>query len=158
MPPPGDGPPIKAFVGGISWHLDDEGLRALFSKYGATSASVMLDRTSRRSRGFGFVYFSSPADLDAAIAEVHGTEVEGRTVSVTRAVPQKDTAPGTPAAALGGGRDAAAARGDPVRRGRSDDRGPPPPRQGDPYARAPPLPPRARVGGRRVGAPTAQAL
>ncbi len=55
---------------------------------------------TRRSRGFGFVYFATPEACDAAVAALHGRELEGRRISVSRAVPQSQTAPGTPADAL----------------------------------------------------------
>ena len=60
----------------------------------------MMDKMTGRSRGFGFVMFAVKRDQDAAIEKMHNTEVEGRRISVTRAVPQAETAPGTPADAL----------------------------------------------------------
>jgi RNA recognition motif-containing protein len=60
----------------------------------------MMDKMTGRSRGFGFVMFSNEKDQVAAIEGMHNTEVDGRRISVTRAVPQADTAPGTPADAL----------------------------------------------------------
>ena len=60
----------------------------------------MMDKMTGRSRGFGFVMFADQRDQDAAIEKLHNTEVEGRRISVTRAVPQAETAPGTPADAL----------------------------------------------------------
>ena len=64
----------------------------------------MRERQTSRSRGFGFVFFASSQGLEAAVAALDGAELDGRRVSVTRAVPQEQTAPGTPASALGGGR------------------------------------------------------
>jgi len=61
----------------------------------------MLVKHSRRSRGFGFVWFADEAAREAAVAKHHGTELEpGRKISVTKAIPQSQTAPGTPADAL----------------------------------------------------------
>src|SRR5689334_8704352 len=93
-------PEFKTFVGGISWHLDDAQLRETFADYNPTAAQVMLDRSTGRSRGFGFVWYSSREDMEAAIAALHGTEIDARKISVARAVPQSETAPGTPADAL----------------------------------------------------------
>lgn len=59
-----------------------------------------MDKMTGRSRGFGFVMFGDKRDQDAAIEAMHNTEVDGRRISVTRAVPQAETAPGTPADAL----------------------------------------------------------
>ena len=120
----------KLFVGGISWHMSGSeleestslsasslysaspqtpvptllGLVAEFSPYGRCEATIMLDRHTGRSRGFGFVIFHKIADAEEAIKALHETDVDGRKVSVTKAIPQSQTAPGTPAAALLGHR------------------------------------------------------
>ena len=60
----------------------------------------MLEKRSLRSRGFGFVWFANETLREAAIERHHGTEIEGRKVSVSKAIPQSQTAPGTPADAL----------------------------------------------------------
>jgi RNA recognition motif-containing protein len=59
-----------------------------------------MDKITGRSRGFGFVYFGNKRDLQDAMDKLNGTEVEGRRISVTKAIPQGETAPGTPADAL----------------------------------------------------------
>ena len=74
---------------------------AAFRKYGASDARVMLDRVTSRSRGFGFVHFPNKEDMEEAIEKMHDTEIDGRKISVTRAIPQDSVQPGTPAAALG---------------------------------------------------------
>ena len=61
----------------------------------------MVDRHTGRSRGFGFVTFDKTADGDAAIKAIHDSEFDGRRVSVTKAIPQSQTAPGTPASMIG---------------------------------------------------------
>ena len=73
---------------------------AAFKKYGASDARVMLDRVTNRSRGFGFVHFDNKEDLEEAVEKLHNTEVDGRKISVTRAIPQDSIQPGTPAAAI----------------------------------------------------------
>ena len=65
----------------------------------------MADKVTGKSRGFGFVYFADEKGLRSAIDALHGTEWDGRRISVTRAIPQNETAPGTPASVLMGGRD-----------------------------------------------------
>ena len=60
----------------------------------------MMDKLTGRSRGFGFVHFSCLEDLQAAIEKLNSSEIDGRRISVSRAVPQNQTAPGTPADAL----------------------------------------------------------
>lgn len=73
---------------------------AVFEEFDAVDAKVMTDKYSGRSRGFGFVWFPSEASREAAIDKLHGHELSGRKISVTKAVPQSQTAPGTPAEAL----------------------------------------------------------
>lgn len=77
---------------------------AAFKEFGAIDAKVMLDRVTQRSRGFGFVHFDRKEDMEEAIKDMHNRELDGRKISVTRAIPQSETAPGTPAGMLGGSR------------------------------------------------------
>lgn len=98
------GPEYKCFVGGISWHLKDEDLKDMFRKCDPKDAFVMVDKNTGRSRGFGFVLFKDEQGMDDAVRKFHDTEYEGRKISVRRAIPQDQTAPGTPAAALAAGR------------------------------------------------------
>ena len=76
----------KVFVGGLSWNTDDHGLRAYFEQCGdVQDAKVILDRDSGRSRGFGFVTFSSDSEAQAAIDQLNGSELDGRTLNVNEA-------------------------------------------------------------------------
>ena len=76
----------KLFVGGLSWGSDDESLRQAFEKFGQISeAKVITDRETGRSRGFGFVTFASDSDAAAALSEMDGKELDGRTIKVNEA-------------------------------------------------------------------------
>ena len=73
----------KLFVGSLSWDTNDDGLRTAFSPFGEiTEAIVITDRNSSRSRGFGFVTFEEDEAADKAVAELNGTELDGRTIRV----------------------------------------------------------------------------
>ncbi len=76
----------KLFVGGLSFNTTDIGLRDGFARFGEiVEAKVILDRDTGRSRGFGFVTFADAAAAQAAIAEMNGTEFEGRNIKVNEA-------------------------------------------------------------------------
>ncbi len=69
--------------GGLSWGTTDEGLRAAFERFGEVSeARVILERDTGRSRGFGFVSFSDDSVADAAVNEMNGASLDGRTIRV----------------------------------------------------------------------------
>jgi RNA recognition motif-containing protein len=79
----------KLFVGNLPWSVDDASLEELFSSYGeVTSARVITDRESGKSRGFGFVEFESSEDAETAMNEMDGTDVEGRELNVDEAKPK----------------------------------------------------------------------
>ncbi|MEW5297642.1 MAG: hypothetical protein WDW36_000838 [Sanguina aurantia] len=94
---------FKLFVGGLSYKMDDAGLREAFEKFGPEEATVILDKETGRSRAFGFVIVKSRESMDDAIKEMHESELDGRKISVRNAVPQSDIKPGTPAYQLSGG-------------------------------------------------------
>jgi len=76
----------KLFIGGLAWHTDDGALRAKFEEFGQVEEAVVVkDRDTGRSRGFGFVKFSSDPDADAAIAAMNNVEFDGRTIRVDKA-------------------------------------------------------------------------
>jgi RNA recognition motif-containing protein len=78
--------PTKLFVGGLSWDISTDDLRAAFSRFGTlVDATVILDRGTGRSRGFGFVTFENPPDAAAAVKEMDGKELAGRVLKVNQA-------------------------------------------------------------------------
>ncbi|XVF49960.1 hypothetical protein PTKIN_Ptkin04bG0058300 [Pterospermum kingtungense] len=79
-------PSSKLFVGGISYQTDDQSLREAFSKYGeVVEARVIVDRETGRSRGFGFVTYTSSEDASSAIQALDGQDLHGRQVRVNYA-------------------------------------------------------------------------
>jgi RNA recognition motif-containing protein len=78
--------PVKLFVGGLSWDISTEDLRNAFSRFGAIAdATVILDRGTGRSRGFGFVTFENAPDAMTAVKEMDGKELAGRILKVNQA-------------------------------------------------------------------------
>ncbi|NLH50785.1 MAG: RNA-binding protein [Myxococcales bacterium] len=76
----------KLYVGGLSWNTTDDGLHEAFARFGEVSeAKVISDRETGRSRGFGFVTFEDNAAADAAVAEMNGKQLDGRTIKVNEA-------------------------------------------------------------------------
>ena len=73
----------KVFVGGLSWDTKEHGLEAVFSKFGeVTSVKIITDRETGRSRGFGFVEFTTEDAAAEAVERLDGTELDGRSVKV----------------------------------------------------------------------------
>jgi len=72
------------YVSNLSFHTTDEDLRKLFSQYGTvSSAKVITDRETGRSRGFGFVEMESSKEANEAMKNLDNKEIEGRPISVT---------------------------------------------------------------------------
>ncbi len=84
----------KLYVGGIPYRTTEDEMRTAFEEAGAvTSASIIMDRMTGRSRGFGFVEMADEAGAQAAIDRWDGKEFDGRTLSVSFARPQGDRPP-----------------------------------------------------------------
>jgi RNA recognition motif-containing protein len=82
---------MKLYVGNISFNTTNQDLNELFGAFGTVqSSNIIEDRETGRSRGFGFVEMSSQAEGQAAIAEMNGKEIDGRTLKVNEAKPQAD--------------------------------------------------------------------
>ena len=76
----------RIYVGGLSYGTTSEELRDYFEQIGpVVSADVITDRETGRSRGFGFVEMENDADADAAVEQLNGTELDGRTLTVSEA-------------------------------------------------------------------------
>jgi len=76
----------KLFVGNLSFSTTSADLESLFGEVGTCeSAAVITDRATGRSRGFGFVEMSSPAEAQKAITDLNGRELQGRTLNVSEA-------------------------------------------------------------------------
>uniref|UniRef100_A0A0E0HXL8 RRM domain-containing protein n=1 Tax=Oryza nivara TaxID=4536 RepID=A0A0E0HXL8_ORYNI len=94
----------RIFVGGLSWDTTERTLERAFSEYGKViETQVVLERDTGRSRGFGFVTFSEPRAVDAAIRGMHNGELDGRTISVNKAQPRMNTDDGYGYGGGGGG-------------------------------------------------------
>jgi len=79
----------KLYVGNLSYNTTDDGLRQMFAPHGTvTSAQVVMDRDTGRSRGFGFVEMASDQEAQAAVAALNGQQVDGRSLTVNEARPK----------------------------------------------------------------------
>jgi cold-inducible RNA-binding protein len=88
------------FVGNLNFNTGEDELRQLFEQYGQVDrVSIMTDRDTGRSRGFGFVEMSNAEDGEKAIAALNGSQMGGRTLNVNEARPKAERAGGG-----GGGR------------------------------------------------------
>jgi cold-inducible RNA-binding protein len=87
-------PQTNLYVGGLAYEVDDAKLTELFSKAGkVNSASVIVDRYSGRSRGFGFVEMATPEEAKKAIEMFNDYELEGRKIIVNIARPRRERTP-----------------------------------------------------------------
>jgi cold-inducible RNA-binding protein len=100
---------MKLYVGNLAFQTTSEDLEELFGQAGTVeSASVVSDRDTGRSRGFGFVEMSSRNEGDAAIAQFDGKEVNGRNLTVNEAKPRENRGGG---GGFGGGGGRGGGRG-----------------------------------------------
>jgi RNA recognition motif-containing protein len=82
---------MKLYVGNLSFQTSSEDLQELFAQAGTVeSASVVEDRETGRSRGFGFVEMATKEEGEAAIQQFNGKEVNGRNLNVNEARPRED--------------------------------------------------------------------
>jgi RNA recognition motif-containing protein len=82
---------MNIYVSNLSFNVQDEDLKEFFAEYGeVTSAKVILDKFTNKSRGFGFVEMSDDTAGQKAIQELDGAQVEGRAITVTVAKPREE--------------------------------------------------------------------
>jgi RNA recognition motif-containing protein len=75
---------MNMYVSNLGFHTSDDDLRKLFEAFGqVSSAKVITDRETGRSRGFGFVEMGSNTEAEQAMAKLNGKDIEGRAISVT---------------------------------------------------------------------------
>ena len=81
---------MNIYVGNISWNLKDQDLANLFTPYGeVTSAKIVMDKFTQRSKGFGFVEMPNDDQAQAAIAQLNGSEIDGRNLVVNESRPKE---------------------------------------------------------------------
>jgi len=93
----------KLYVGNLSYNVTSSDLQTMFEKHGTvTSAEVINDRESGRSKGFGFVQMGSDDEAQAAIAALSGQESDGRALTVNEAKPREERSGGGGGGSRGG--------------------------------------------------------
>ena len=81
---------MNIYVSNLGFHVGDEDLKGFFATYGAvSSAKVIMDRETNRSKGFGFVEMPDESEGNTAISKLNGFEVEGRSLVVNIAKPKE---------------------------------------------------------------------
>lgn len=81
----------KLFVGGIPFSCTNEALKAHFEQAGAVeSATIIMDRATGRSKGFGFVEMTTEEEAEKAISMLNGSDMEGRSINVSEARPMTE--------------------------------------------------------------------
>jgi cold-inducible RNA-binding protein len=97
---------MKLYVGNLTFQTNSQQLQELFAQFGTVeSATVVEDRETGRSRGFGFVEMSTKEEADAAIAQFNGKEVNGRALNVNEAKPRENRSSNGGGRGNGGGRN-----------------------------------------------------
>jgi RNA recognition motif-containing protein len=81
---------MNIYVGNLSYDMSEEALREAFAEYGdVSSAKILSDRETGRSRGFGFVEMPNQSEGEAAVNQLNGKELGGRTLRVNEARPRE---------------------------------------------------------------------
>ena len=94
----------KLYVGNLAYSVDKSILEEMFADFGTvTSAQVIMDRETNRSKGFGFVEMGSDSEAQAAISGLNGKNVDGRNLTVNEARPQEPRSGGFGGGGGGGG-------------------------------------------------------
>ena len=95
---------MNIYVGNLSWGLKDQDLANLFSPFGeVASAKIVMDKFTQRSKGFGFVEMPNDEQAQAAIAQLNGSEIDGRNLVVNESRPKEGGDGGYKKRSFGGG-------------------------------------------------------
>ncbi len=82
---------MNIYVGNLSYGMDEDGLKALFSEFGEVeSAKVIKDKYSGKSKGFGFVEMANDGEGEKAIEGLNEKEIDGRSIKVNKAKPKRN--------------------------------------------------------------------
>ena len=82
---------MQLYVGNLAYAVTGDDLNEAFSKFGeVTKASVIMDRETDRSKGFGFVEMPKSSEAEAAVKAMNGVDLKGRALKVNQAEPKKD--------------------------------------------------------------------
>jgi RNA recognition motif-containing protein len=81
---------MKLYVGNLPWSVKEKELKELFSSYNPSEAVVIIDKFSKRSKGFGFVTIDDDEVAKKAIEEMNGKEIEGRELKISEAKPREE--------------------------------------------------------------------
>jgi cold-inducible RNA-binding protein len=84
---------MKLYVGNLPFSVDEEAMKKLFESYNAQEVSLIIDKFSKRSKGFGFVTIEDEETAKKAVSEMNGKAVDGRELKVSEAKPQEDRPP-----------------------------------------------------------------
>ena len=96
----------KLYVGGLSYDTTEDNLKEFFGQAGTVeTATIIKDKMTGRSKGFGFVEMTTEEEAKNAIETINGKELDGRTLTVNEAKPMEPRAPRTGGYDQGGGRD-----------------------------------------------------
>lgn len=82
---------MNVYVGNLPWSISEDELRKMFEEFGqVTSATIIIDRVTNKSRGFGFVEMTDDKEAQAAISGLNGKSVDERTLTVNEARPRTE--------------------------------------------------------------------
>jgi len=84
---------MKLYVGNLPFSVDEEGLKKLFAEYNPEEVTLIINKFSNRSKGFGFVTIADEETAKKALAEMNDKEVEGRKLKVNEARPMEERQP-----------------------------------------------------------------
>jgi RNA recognition motif-containing protein len=95
---------VNIYVGNLSWSMTNEDLAALFQQYGSvSSAKILTDKFTGRSKGFGFVEMENADEANAAISALNDSDIQGRKIVVNEAQPKPEGGGGFKKRSFGGG-------------------------------------------------------